>query len=153
MLSAAVDAPKPAAGTAVWSRCVFDARDGSDTADDTDDGAATSFALPITATMLLTGTVSPSCARISESTPAPGDGISASTLSVEISNSGSSRSTLSPTFLIQRTIVPSATDSPICGITTSINTRNPVIEEVGNRDIAFAKSTIYPLTRFTAVLL
>ena len=45
-------------------------------------------------------------------------GISASTLSVEISNSGSSRSTCSPTFLIQRTTVPSATDSPIWGITT-----------------------------------
>ena len=53
-------------------------------------------------------------------TPAAGDGISASILSVEISNSGSSRSTLSPTFLIQRTIVPSAIDSPICGITTSV---------------------------------
>ena len=50
---------------------------------------------PITATTLLTGTVSPSCTRISSSTPAPGDGISASTLSVEISKSGSSRSTAS----------------------------------------------------------
>ena len=58
--------------------------------------------------------------RISDSTPAAGDGISASTLSVEISKSGSSRSTLSPTFLIQRTMVPSAIDSPICGITTSV---------------------------------
>ena len=45
--------------------------------------------------------------------PAAGDGISASTLSVEISNNGSSRSTVSPTFLIQRPIVPSAIDSPI----------------------------------------
>src|SRR5882757_4272762 len=70
--------------------------------------------------MLLTGTVSPSCTRISEMTPAAGDGISASTLSVEISNNGSSRSTLSPTFLIQRTTVPSAIDSPIWGITTSV---------------------------------
>ena len=74
----------------------------------------------MTATTELTGTVSPSFARISVSTPAAGDGISASTLSVEISKSGSSRSTLSPTFLIQRTIVPSAIDSPICGITTSL---------------------------------
>src|SRR5688500_6369400 len=54
------------------------------------------------------------------STPAAGDGISASTLSVEISNNGSSRSTVSPTFLIQRTTVPSATDSPIWGITTFV---------------------------------
>src|SRR5262249_27437509 len=75
---------------------------------------------PMTATTLLTGTVSPSLTRISDTTPAAGDGISASTLSVEISNSGSSRSTFSPTFLIQRTIVPSAIDSPICGITTSV---------------------------------
>jgi hypothetical protein len=57
---------------------------------------------------------------ISVSTPADGEGISASTLSVEISNSGSSRSTESPTFLIHRTIVPSAIDSPICGITTLV---------------------------------
>jgi hypothetical protein len=46
-------------------------------------------------------------------------------LSVEISNNGSSRSTLSPIFLIQRTIVPSAIDSPICGITTSVAMFNP----------------------------
>ena len=68
----------------------------------------------------MTGTVSPSLTLISVSTPAAGDGISASTLSVEISNSGSSRSTASPTFLIQRTIVPSAIDSPIWGITTLV---------------------------------
>src|SRR5438309_1211059 len=83
--------------------------------------AAASFAPPITASTLLTATVSPTCARISDTTPAAGDGISASTLSVEISKSGSSRSTVSPTFLIQRTIVPSAIDSPICGITTSVD--------------------------------
>ena len=82
--------------------------------------AALSTAGPMTATTLLTGTVSPSLTRISVTTPAAGDGISASTLSVEISKSGSSRSTLSPTFLIQRTMVPSAIDSPICGITTSV---------------------------------
>jgi hypothetical protein len=41
----------------------------------------------------LMGTVAPGCTRISFRTPAAGDGISASTLSVEISNSGSSRST------------------------------------------------------------
>src|SRR4029077_17676447 len=52
--------------------------------------ACASPAAPITATTLLTGTVSPSLTRISDTTPAAGDGISASTLSVEISNSGSS---------------------------------------------------------------
>src|SRR5688500_5580416 len=57
---------------------------------------------------------------ISVRTPADGDGISASTLSVEISNSGSSRSTGSPTFLIHRTMVPSAIDSPIWGMTTLV---------------------------------
>src|SRR5690349_3784952 len=78
------------------------------------------------ATTLLTGTVSPSFTRISVTTPAAGEGISASTLSVEISNSGSSRSTASPTFLIQRTIVPSAIDSPICGITTGVGIQTSV---------------------------
>jgi len=55
--------------------------------------ATASPAAPITATTLLTGTVSPALTRISATTPAAGEGISASTLSVEISNSGSSRST------------------------------------------------------------
>ena len=79
----------------------------------------------MTATTESTGTVSPSFTRISASTPATGDGISASTLSVEISNSGSSRSMLSPTFLIQRVTVPSATDSPICGMTTFVDMTYP----------------------------
>src|SRR5690606_39095664 len=51
--------------------------------------------------------------------PALGAGISASTLSVEISKIGSSRFTSSPTFLSQRERVPSAMDSPIWGIITS----------------------------------
>src|SRR5262245_9445338 len=80
----------------------------------------TSLACPIVATTVLTPTVSPSRTLMSVRTPAAGEGISASTLSVEISKSGSSRSTLSPTFLIQRTIVPSAIDSPIWGITTGV---------------------------------
>ena len=54
---------------------------------------AASPAPPMTATTLLTGTVSPSLTLMSVSTPAAGAGISASTLSVEISNNGSSRST------------------------------------------------------------
>src|SRR4029453_13177437 len=45
---------------------------------------------PMVATTEFTGTVSPSLTLMSRRIPAPGDGISASTLSVEISNSGSS---------------------------------------------------------------
>jgi hypothetical protein len=50
--------------------------------------------------------------------PAAGDGISVSTLSVETSNSGSSRFTNSPSFFSQRVTVPSVTDSPRAGIVT-----------------------------------
>src|ERR1700686_692918 len=65
------------------------------------------------------GTLLPSPTLISFSTPAGGEGISASTLSVEISKSGSSRSTLSPGFLSHLVIVPSKMLSPIWGITMS----------------------------------
>src|SRR5689334_14830907 len=74
----------------------------------------------ILATTVWTATVCPSVTRISASTPAAGEGISASTLSVEISKIGSSRFTVSPTCLIQRDKVPSAMDSPIWGMITSI---------------------------------
>src|SRR5207248_6569984 len=60
-----------------------------------------------TPTSVCTGTVCPSCTLISARTPAAGAGISASTLSVEISNSGSSRLTGSPTFLSHLLNVPS----------------------------------------------
>ena len=78
------------------------------------------FSVSIRATTAFTGTVVPSCTMISASTPAVGAGISASTLSVEISKIGSSRFTSSPTFLSQRERVPSAIDSPIWGMMTSI---------------------------------
>src|SRR5580698_2928376 len=65
-------------------------------------------------------TVEPSSTTISLNTPATGEGISASTLSVEISNSGSSFWTSSPAFLSHLVIVPSKIDSPICGMTTSV---------------------------------
>src|SRR5215467_3371340 len=85
-------------------------------------GAAAAAALPaasMVATTVLIGTVWPSLTLISFSTPAEGDGISASTLSVEISKSGSSRSTLSPGFFSHLVMVPSKMLSPIWGITTS----------------------------------
>src|SRR3954452_17491931 len=82
--------------------------------------AAALESVSMRATTVCTATVCPSCTRISASTPAFGAGISASTLSVEISKMGSSRCTCSPTFFIQRERVPSAIDSPICGMMTSI---------------------------------
>src|ERR1700677_4720748 len=75
---------------------------------------------PMTATTVLMVTVAPSGTLISERIPATGDGISASTLSVEISKMGSSRCTLSPTFFSHLVIVPSVIDSPICGIMISV---------------------------------
>src|ERR1700730_8018459 len=82
--------------------------------------AVASPAASITPTTVWIGTVLPSPTLISFSTPAEGDGISASTLSVEISNKGSSRSTLSPGFFSHLVIVPSKMLSPICGMTTSV---------------------------------
>src|SRR5262252_1489493 len=73
----------------------------------------------ITATIVWIGTVWPSGILISFRTPAEGEGISASTLSVEISKRGSSRSTLSPGFFSHLVMVPSKMLSPIWGITTS----------------------------------
>ncbi len=81
---------------------------------------AAPFSVSIRATTVFTATVWPCCTRISASTPPWGAGISASTLSVEISKMGSSRFTSSPTFLIQRDRVPSAMDSPIWGMITSM---------------------------------
>src|SRR5215467_3767594 len=83
------------------------------------DAAAAEPAASITPTTVWIGTVWPSATLISLSTPAEGEGISASTLSVEISNNGSSRSTLSPGFLSHLVMVPSKMLSPIWGITTS----------------------------------
>src|SRR5450756_1197280 len=80
--------------------------------------AETGAPVRITARAAPTGTVSSSATRISCSTPAIGDGISVSTLSVEISSRGSSSATLSPTCLSHRVTIPSVTDSPSAGITT-----------------------------------
>ncbi len=65
-------------------------------------------------------TVSPSSARISVIVPAAGAGNSMSTLSVEISTTGSPCLTASPTFTLHSRIVPSVTDSPPVGVTMSI---------------------------------
>ena len=53
-------------------------------------------------------------------TPSAGLGTSVSTLSVEISSNGSSRPIGSPSDLSHFVIVPSETDTPIWGMTTSV---------------------------------
>src|SRR4051794_35997874 len=63
------------------------------------------------------------------SRPAAGAGISTSILSVVTSQMGSSASTQSPGRFRHSTMVPSATETPICGITTS--TAFPVACSVG----------------------
>ena len=63
-----------------------------------------------------TSTVSPSSTNNAETVPEKGLGTSVSTLSVEISNIGSSSFIESPTFTSHRSIVPSVTVSPSCGI-------------------------------------
>ena len=73
-------------------------------------------------------TVSFTSTRISTTRPLAGDGISVSILSVVMSQTGSSASTQSPGCLRQATIVPSATDTPICGIVTA--TKVSVCEEL-----------------------
>ena len=60
-------------------------------------------------------------------TPATGEGISVSTLSVETSNRASSTATVSPTCFNQRVTVPSVTDSPSAGIVTTVPALLPVL--------------------------
>src|SRR5205085_2375650 len=83
------------------------------------DDSAESPPVSITAMRVFTGTVSPSPANSSRTTPDAGEGTSVSTLSVEISTMVSSASIVSPTALAQRVIVPSDTLTPIWGMTTS----------------------------------
>ncbi len=74
----------------------------------------------IVASTVPTSTVSPSCTRICVTTPSAGLGTSVSTLSVEISSNGSSRPIASPTWRSHFVTVPSETETPIWGITTSV---------------------------------
>src|SRR4051812_22144970 len=76
-------------------------------------------AVSIRASTTPTSTVLPTCTRISDTRPATGAGTSVSTLSVDISTIASSASTQSPTRFFHSTTVPSATETPICGIVTS----------------------------------
>ena len=74
----------------------------------------------MSASSVPTSTVWPSGTKISETTPSPGLGTSVSTLSVEISSSASSRAIASPGCFSHFVTVPSDTETPIWGITTSI---------------------------------
>ena len=73
----------------------------------------------MTASFVPTSTVSPSGTRICVRTPLAGLGTSVSTLSVEISRSDSSAAISSPSAFSHFVIVPSETETPICGMTTS----------------------------------
>src|ERR1700710_1665150 len=74
----------------------------------------------MTASSAPTSTVSSSLTTIFCNTPATGEGISVSTLSVETSSSGSSTPTWSPSFFSQRVTVPSVTPSPSAGMVTDV---------------------------------
>src|SRR4051812_8630832 len=78
-------------------------------------------AVSIRASTVPTSTVMPTSTARSTTRPDAGDGTSVSTLSVLISTIGSSDSTQSPTRFFHSTTVPSATDTPIWGIVTSIS--------------------------------
>ena len=85
--------------------------------------AATGAALTAAPSLIIansapTGTVESIATTIFCRTPATGDGISVSTLSVETSNSGSSTATTSPSFFSHLVTVPSVTDSPRAGMVT-----------------------------------
>ncbi len=84
-------------------------------------GAAAVVAAPspsseISASGVPTFTVWPSSTRMLVTTPPTSAGTSALTLSVTTSNSGSYWATESPTLTSQRSMVPSVTLSPSCGI-------------------------------------
>src|SRR5436305_11698032 len=76
----------------------------------------------ISITAVPTGTVVPSATKSFVTVPATGEGTSVSTLSVEISNSGSSALTWSPSFFSHFKIVPSTIVSPSCGIWIDVTT-------------------------------
>src|SRR5271169_1315104 len=84
--------------------------------------AATPEPSAMTPTTAPTGAISPAATRISLKVPVVVDGTSIDTLSVSISNRLSPGFTGSPADLNHLVILPSATVSPSCGISTSIVT-------------------------------
>src|SRR5512141_2243242 len=84
-------------------------------------GGDAAESVSIFASTVWMGTVSPGLTRICVTRPADGEGISASTLSVEISSRGWSLAIRSPTSTSHFTTTPSTTLSPSWGITTSMS--------------------------------
>ena len=104
------------------------------------------FSSPMRAMTSPTSMVSSSSARISTRVPATGEGISVSTLSVETSSNGSSTSTVSPTDLSHWVMVPSVTDSPSSGISTSAASPEPPLEESAFGSSFFSSASSSPLS-------
>ena len=117
--TASAPAGATAAGAGVEGGTEAGALSGAFSAATVSPACAAVTSVSITAITVCTSTVSPSGTLISASTPPAGAGISASTLSVEISRIASSRLTSSPTCFSHFETVPSAIDSPICGMMTS----------------------------------
>ena len=89
----------------------------------------------ITATTAPTGATSPAATRISASTPVVVDGTSIDTLSVSISNRLSPGLTASPADLNHLVILPSATVSPSCGISTSMRVTFPDVVHLNRSQV------------------
>src|SRR5699024_9008177 len=104
-----------AVGSVAGSDSVAGSVEGSDWAEESSVSPSSSPSAPMRAISAPMSTVSSSSTRILVRTPATGDGISVSTLSVETSRSGSSTSTVSPTFFNHWVTVPSLTLSPRAG--------------------------------------
>jgi hypothetical protein len=84
-------------------------------AEEADAAGAAAPAVAITKITSPTLAIAPSATFVDFIVPAAGDGISTVALSVITSTTGSSTATASPAFLIQRTISPSWTPSPMSG--------------------------------------
>ena len=91
----------------------------------------------ITPTTAPTGATSPAGTRISASTPVVVDGTSIDTLSVSISNRLSPGLTVAPAATNHLVILPSATVSPSCGISTSM-ARSTLSSSAHADDLVFA---------------
>src|SRR4029078_4383280 len=113
--SAAVASPVPVSGMPFSDWCASPGR----------------ASVAIRAITVPTSTVSPTPTMISATRPLAGDSTSVSILSVEIAAMISSASIQSPTCFFHSTTVPSATDTPIWGIVTSI--RVSILEELTAR--------------------
>ncbi|CAB4922518.1 unannotated protein [freshwater metagenome] len=97
--------------------------------------------MPINAKRAPTATVVSAVTSIASRTPATGDGISVSTLSVETSRSASSTATLSPTFFNQRVTVPSLTLSPSAGIVITVPPEELVCASITGGGVTGAATT------------